>query len=83
MKDRRLWLFAVSGLITGLVLMVSGTLATAELASLARGYGLLIVLTAVYLAAGLAIRARMSRRSPAPARPHRTGASSHSSSRPA
>jgi uncharacterized membrane-anchored protein len=83
MKDRRLWLFATSGLITGLVLMVGGSLVTAELASLARGYGLLIVLAAVYLAAGLAIRARMSRRSPAPARLRRTGAASHSSSRPA
>jgi hypothetical protein len=82
MKDRMLWRFAVAGLTLGLVLML-GSLLASELAPLARGYGLLVSLAALYLAAGLAIRARVSRRSPAAARLQRTGASSHSTSRPA
>ena len=83
MKDRMLWRFAVAGLTAGLVLMIGGSLMANELAPLARGYGLLVVLAALYLAAGLAIRARLGRRSPAAARLSRRGASSHSSSRPA
>jgi hypothetical protein len=83
MKDRMLWRFAVAGLTAGLVLMIGGSLMASDLAPLARGYGLLVSLAALYLAAGLAIRARVSRRSPAAARLPRRGASSHSSSRPA
>ena len=78
-----LWRFAVTGLATGVVLMIGGSLMAIELAPLARGYGLLVSLAALYLAAGLAIRARVSRRSPAAAKLTHTGASSHSSSRPA
>jgi hypothetical protein len=78
-----LWRFAVMGLATGVVLMIGGSLMATELAPLVRGYGLLMSLAALYLTAGLAIRARVSRRSPAVAKLPRTGASSHSSSRPA
>ncbi len=83
MKDRFLWRFAVSGLTAGLVLVIGGSLVVSDLAPLARGYGLLIVVAAVYLVAGLTVRARMSRRSPTRAGVRRSGAASHSSSRPA
>ncbi len=79
MKDQTLWRFAAFGLTAGLVLTLAGSLVAGNLAPLARGYGLLTVLAAVYLAAGLAIRARIARRSPAGAGLRRTG----SSSRPA
>jgi len=82
MRDRMLWRFAVAGLSAGFVLMIGGSLMASELAPLARGYGLLVSLAALYLAAGLGIRARVSRRSPAAANLQHTG-SSHSSSRPA
>jgi hypothetical protein len=83
MKDRFLWRFAVSALTAGFVLIVVGSLAASDLAPLARGYGLLIVVAAVYLAAGLAVRAAISRRSPRQTRVRRSRAASHSSSRPA
>jgi len=81
MKDRMLWRFAIFGLTAGLMLMVGGTLVVSELAPLARGYGLLVLLSSLYLAAGLAIRARIGR-SPATASVRRSGATSPSSSRP-
>ncbi|MDQ2941560.1 MAG: hypothetical protein M3R05_05150 [Chloroflexota bacterium] len=83
MKDRLLWRFAASGLTAGLVLMIGGSLVVSDLAPLARGYGLLIVLAAAYLAAGLALRARISRRSQTQADDRRSEAASHPSSRPA
>ncbi len=83
MKDHILWRFAVSGLTVGLVLTIAGSLVAGDLAPLARGYGLLTVLAALYLAAGLAIRARIARRSPAAASLRRTGSGSQSSSRAA
>jgi hypothetical protein len=81
MKDRMLWRFAVSGLTAGLILLAGGSLVVSELAPLARGYGLLVLLASLYLAAGLAIRARIGR-SPATAGVRRSGAASPSSSRP-
>ena len=81
MKDRMLWRIAIFGLTTGLILMVGGSLVVSELAPLARGYGLLVLLASLYLAAGLAIRARIGR-SPANASMQRSGASSPPSSRP-
>ena len=81
MKDRMLWRFAVSGLTAGLILLAGGSLVVSELAPLARGYGLLVLLASLYLAAGLAIRARIGR-SPATASVRRSGAASPSSSRP-
>ncbi len=83
MKDQILWRLAAFGLTLGLVLTLAGSLAAGDLAPLARGYGLLTVLAAVYLAAGLAIRARIARRSPAGAGLRRTGSASQSSSPPA
>ena len=83
MKDRFLWRFAVSGLTAGFVLTLIGSVAASDLAPVARGYGLLIVVAAVYLTAGLAVRAAIRRRSPRPSRVRRSGAASHSSSRPA
>jgi 4-hydroxybenzoate polyprenyltransferase len=83
MKDRFLWRVAILGLTAGLVLMMIGSLVSSDLAPLARGYGLLVVVAAVYLAAGLAVRARISRRSSRQAGVRGSGAASHSSSRPA
>ena len=81
MKDRMLWRFAIFGLTSGLILVVGGSLAVSELAPLARGYGLRVLLASLYLAAGLAIRGRISR-SPANASMQRSGAASPPSSRP-
>ena len=81
MKDRMLWRFAIFGVTTGVMLVVAGSLVVTELAPLARGYGLLVLLASLYLAAGLAIRARISR-SPANTESDRAGAASPPSSRP-
>ena len=81
MKDRMLWRFGIFGLSAGLMLMVGGSLVVSELAPLARGYGFLVLLASLYLAAGLAIRARITR-SPGNTSMERSGASSPQSSRP-
>jgi hypothetical protein len=62
MLHTRLWMLAV-GSITGSALLVLGGLASgAELGQMVAGYGLLIMMTGVYLAIGLAIRDRVWRR---------------------
>ena len=58
----RMWSFAVAGLALGSLGMVGGTVVGGELGPLAIGYGLLIALCALYLAAGLLVRERMSQR---------------------
>jgi hypothetical protein len=57
-----LWSIAIAGLALGSVAMVGGTAIGGELGPLAAGYGLLIVVAALYLVAGLAIRERVWRR---------------------
>jgi hypothetical protein len=54
-----LWSVALAGLGFGSLSMVGGTALGGEVAPLAVGYGLLVVLAALYLIAGLAIRERV------------------------
>ena len=58
----RLWSVAVAGLALGGLAMVGGTAVGGEVGPLTAGYGLLVVLAALYLVAGLAIRERAWRR---------------------
>jgi len=57
-----LWSFAIVGLGLGSLAMVGGTAIGGALGPLAVGYGLVVVLAALYLVAGLAIRERIWRR---------------------
>ena len=54
-----LWSVALAGLGLGSLAMVGGTAIGGEIGPLAIGYGLLVVLAALYLVAGLAIRQRV------------------------
>jgi hypothetical protein len=62
-----MWSVALAGLGFGSLSMVGGTAIGGEVAPLAVGYGLLVVLAAVYMLAGLAIRERVWRRISRPA----------------
>lgn len=64
-----LWSVALVGLGLGSLAMVGGTAIGGEIAPLAAGYGLLVVLAALYMIAGLAIRERVWRRVGRPAGP--------------
>jgi predicted membrane protein len=64
-----LWSIAIAGLALGSVAMVGGTAIGGELGPLAAGYGLLVVVAALYLVAGLAIRERVWRRVARPSNP--------------
>jgi high-affinity Fe2+/Pb2+ permease len=55
---RRLWSVAVAGLALGNVAMVGGTAVGGNIGPAAAGYGLIIVVAALYLVAGWAIRER-------------------------
>jgi hypothetical protein len=63
MSERRHWLqrFGFIGLAAGLLLALLAPLAGAELAPMLRGYGLILLGTAIYLVAGLAIANRFGR----------------------
>jgi hypothetical protein len=63
---RSLWSLAVAGLGFGSLAMVGGTAIGGELGPLAVGYGVLVLLAALYLVVGLAIRDRVWRRLSAP-----------------
>jgi len=64
-----LWSVALAGLGFGSLSMVGGTALGGEVAPLAVGYGLLVVLAALYLIAGLAIRERVWHRIARPTTP--------------
>ena len=64
-----MWSVALAGLGLGSLAMVGGTAIGGEIAPLALGYGLLVVLAALYMIAGLAIRERVWRRLGRPAAP--------------
>lgn len=57
-----LWSLALGGLGLGSLSVVGGTVLGGELGPLLAGYGFLVVLAALYMAAGLAIRQRVWRR---------------------
>jgi hypothetical protein len=63
---RSLWSVALAGLGFGSLAMVGGTAIGGELGPLAVGYGVLVLLAALYLVVGLAIRDRVWRRLSAP-----------------
>ena len=63
--QRVLWSFALAGLAFGSLAMVGGTAIGDGVGALAAGYGVLVVLSAVYMIAGLTIRERIGRRSAA------------------
>ena len=62
------WGFGLAGLAIGIALTAIGLFGTHEVASLATGYGLMTVGTAVFLLAGLTVREKIGRRTPAVAR---------------
>lgn len=57
-----LWSLALAGLGFGSLAMVGGTAIGGDLGPLAVGYGLLVVVAALYMVAGLAIRERVWQR---------------------
>lgn len=64
-----LWSMGLAGLGLGSLAMVGGTAIGGEIAPLAIGYGLLVILAALYLIAGLAVRERVWRRVGRPTTP--------------
>lgn len=60
-REHALRTFGIGGLVVGATAFVTGPF-TGELGSMLAGYGLLMVLSAGYLLAGLAIRDRIRRR---------------------
>jgi hypothetical protein len=56
-----LWSVALAGIGFGSLAMVGGTAIGGEIGPLAVGYGILVVLAALYLVVGLAIRQRVWR----------------------
>lgn len=68
---RSLWSIAVAGLGLGSFAMVGGTVVGGDLGPLVAGYGALVVLAAMYMAVGLALRDRAWRRLGRPVDPRR------------
>ena len=62
-----LWSVALAGIGFGSLAMVGGTAIGGEIGPLAVGYGLLVVVAALYMVAGLAIRQRVWRHMSRPA----------------
>jgi hypothetical protein len=60
-----LWGFGLAGMATGIVLSAVGAIGASDIASLASGYGVLVIGSAAYLMAGLKLRERLGRRTPA------------------
>ncbi len=60
-KQHLLRNFGIAGLVVGAVALVAGPF-TGELGSMLGGYGAMVLLSAAYLLAGLAIRDRVRRR---------------------
>jgi hypothetical protein len=57
-----LWSIGVGGLALGTLALLGGTAIGGEIGPLAAGYGILVLVAALYLVAGLAIRERAWRR---------------------
>lgn len=63
---RVMWSIALAGVGFGSLAMVGGTAIGDGVGALAIGYGVLVVLAALYMVVGLAIRDRIDRRVPTP-----------------
>jgi hypothetical protein len=61
-----MWSIALAGVGFGSLAMVGGTAIGDGVGALAIGYGVLVVLAALYMIVGLAIRDRIDRRASAP-----------------
>jgi len=72
---RATWGFGLAGLAIGIVLTAIGVFGADEIASMAAGYGLMVIGSAVFLLAGLTVRERIGRRAPAIAARSRSTAS--------
>lgn len=66
---RVLWSIALAGVGFGSLAMVGGTAVGEGVGALAVGYGVLVVLAALYMIVGLAVRDRIGHRSSAHRRP--------------
>jgi hypothetical protein len=62
-----LWGFGLAGMATGICLTAVGAVGAGDIAGLAGGYGVLVIGSAAYLMAGLKLRERLGRRTPAAA----------------
>jgi hypothetical protein len=60
-RERALRTFGIGGIVVGIVALAAGPF-TGELGSMLAGYAVLVLLSAAYLLAGLAIRDRVRRR---------------------
>ena len=57
-----LWAFGWAGLASGVLMATIGIVGAGDIASLAGGYGVLVMGAALYLLAGLKLRARLAGR---------------------
>jgi hypothetical protein len=62
MRHTRLWTLAAASIAGSALLVLGGVMSGAELGQLVAGYGFLLLMSGIYLAAGLAIRERIWRR---------------------
>lgn len=60
--SQRMWSIGLTGLGFGALAMAGGTVIRGDVGPLMAGYGFLVVLAALYLVVGLAIRERVWRR---------------------
>ncbi len=60
-----LWAAGLAGVATGTALAIIGVIGSGDVAGLSSGYGTMLIGSALYLLAGLKLRERFSRRSPA------------------
>jgi hypothetical protein len=62
MRHTRLWTLATTSIAGSALLILGGIMSGAELGQMIAGYGVLLLMSGLYLAAGLAIRERVWRR---------------------
>jgi hypothetical protein len=62
MRHTRLWTLATASIACSSLLILGGIMSGAELGRMVAGYGLLLLMSGLYLAAGLAVRERIWRR---------------------
>jgi hypothetical protein len=62
MRHHRLWTLATASITGSVLLILAGAAWGAELGQMVAGYGVLLLITGLYLAIGLAVRDRVWRR---------------------